>query len=76
MYNTTVRAAKKLFFEKQLKLAQSNLKRTWSILKEALNQAPKKSKPLSCLLINGTECTDPLTMANALNEFFLSLLPV
>ncbi len=71
-YNATVRAAKKLFFEKQLKQAQSNLKRTWSILKEALNQAPKKTKPLTCLLINGKECTDPLAMANALNEFFIT----
>jgi hypothetical protein len=46
------------------------LKKTWNILKEALSQTPKKSKPLSCLLIDGSECTDPLTMAEALNEFF------
>ena len=71
-YNSTVRAAKKLFFENQLKLAQSNLKKTWNILKNVLNQTPKKSKPLSCLLVDGIECTDPLTMAEALNKFFTS----
>ena len=70
IYNKTVRAAKKLFFDKQLKCAQSNLKKTWNILKEALNKTPKQSKPLSCLLVNGKECNDPRAMAEALNDFF------
>jgi hypothetical protein len=39
-------------------------------LKNVLNQTPKKSKPLSCLLVDGIECTDPLKMAKALNKFF------
>jgi hypothetical protein len=34
-YNTTIRAAKKAYYERQFQLHKSNLKKTWSLLKGA-----------------------------------------
>jgi Notch-like protein len=67
-----VRAAKKLYFESQLKNAQSNLKKTWSILKNAINQTPNKSSSISRLLVGNAEITDPCLIAESFNEFFIN----
>jgi hypothetical protein len=61
-----------MYFEYQLKNAQSNLKKTWSILKNAISQAPKKSSSLSRLLVDNVEITDPLLMAKSFNDFFIN----
>ncbi len=45
VYNKAIRCAKKLYFEKQLQINKSNLKKTWNLLKEAVNKyvAPDSS---------------------------------
>jgi hypothetical protein len=40
LYNSTIRAAKKLYFEKTFKKFQSNLKKSWDILYSAVNKNP------------------------------------
>jgi len=71
LYNKLVRAAKKLYFDKQLQIHQSNLKKTWQILHSALNKKSKKgTTSISSLIIEERLYTDPLVMANKLNEFF------
>ena len=53
IYNTVIRNAKKLFYEKELLMAQSNLKKTWSILKNAINKPSTKSSNIESLNIDG-----------------------
>ena len=53
LYNRVIKLAKKLYFEKELKRHQSNLKKTWSLLCMAIKRAPKnRNSNLSSLCIN------------------------
>ena len=61
-----------MFFEKELVKAQSNLKKTWSILKNAINKNCKKSSPIE-LNIDGVLVSDPKIIANNLNVFFTNV---
>ena len=73
LYNKLTRAAKKIFFEEELNKNKSNLKKTWNIIRQAINLKSKKSDVnLNTLLINGIEVNDPLLIAEHLNEFFAS----
>jgi len=47
IYNSTVRNAKKLHFEKRLQENQNNLKKTWEILRTAINSGGPKNDPIS-----------------------------
>ena len=72
LYNTVIRGAKKMFFEKELVKAQSNLKKTWSILKNAIKKRNKKSSLIE-LNIDGVLISDPKIIANNLNVFFTNV---
>ena len=73
LYNTVVRGAKKLFYERELKKAQSNLKKTWNLLKNVLNKPTSKSNNIESLNIDGVSISDPKTMANKLNSYFTNV---
>jgi len=70
VFNTTLRAAKKLFFEKKLSENQNNLKKTWDVLRSAINSGGQKKDPISELFSNGINHTDPVSIASILNHFF------
>ena len=70
LYNTTLRAAKKMFFEKKLKENQNNLKKTWDILRTAINSGGQNKDPITELFCNGINHTDPVEIATVLNQFF------
>ena len=72
LYNTVIRGAKKMFFEKELVKAQSNLKKTWSILKNAIKKRNKKTSLIE-LNIDGVLISDPKIIANNLNVFFTNV---
>jgi hypothetical protein len=72
MYNKIIRASKKLYFEKELQKSIKDPKKTWDILKEAINI----NKPLSNvdrITVNDTKITDNKTMANEFNKFFTNI---
>jgi len=71
-YNTTLRACKKLHFTMALANNSHNLRKTWSILNEALNKT-KQHSPIHSLFTNNTLITDPLTIANAFNLYFTTI---
>jgi hypothetical protein len=73
LYNVTLRAGKKLYYEKELKLNQSNLKKSWHLLKKAANLSSSTSDPPSCFIIGGSTISDPIKMANELNSFFANM---
>jgi len=70
VYNSTLRTAKKLHFEKKLNENQNNLKKTWDILRSAINTGGQKREPISELFVNGIKHTDPVSIASVLNKFF------
>ena len=72
-YNVVIRLAKKLYYERELKAAQSNLKKTWSILKNAINRPSTKSSNIESLNIDGVTVNDPKELANKHNLFFSSV---
>ncbi len=71
LYNKTLRAGKKLYYESELSKNVNNLKRTWDLIRSATNCKNVKSKEqLSQLLVDGNLFTDPFLMACKLNEHF------
>jgi len=72
LYNSLVRAAKKLYFDREFEKHKSNLKKTWDLIKFAVNAEAKQQIHISELFVNGISHTDPLTIANELNKFFIT----
>ena len=70
VYNSTLRAAKKLFYEKKLGENQNNLKKTWELLRSAINSGGQKKEPISELFSDGISHTDSCSIATVLNLFF------
>jgi hypothetical protein len=68
LYNRTLRASKKLYFDSNLKKAKKN-KKTWSLLKEAIGQPPSKEK-IEKVVVNDSPITDPINIAETFNKFF------
>ena len=69
LYNTVMRASKKMYFEKNLNLAKKNPKKSWQLIKEAIG-AQKQSNNINEILVDGANLTDPLQIANSFNKFF------
>ncbi len=71
IYNKTVKKAKQLYFDSQFVKCQSNLKKTWQLLRQAINKKPKKSEQqISDLMINNKIENNPLKLAHYFNQFF------
>ena len=73
IYNKLLRAAKRLYFEQELKLNQSNSKKSWELIKTVLNKKSEKNSSISNIIIDNTVITDPCDMSNYFNEFFTSV---
>jgi hypothetical protein len=71
-YNVLIRAAKKQHFANVLKINSKNLKKTWSILNEAINKKCSKN-PISEIIFNGVTINNPFEIAQKFNEFFTSV---
>ena len=72
MYNRVLRAAKRLYFDKEFEKNRSNLKKTWDLIKFAVNNNNRDGQSLSELLIDGICYTEPQIIAEKLNDFFIS----
>jgi hypothetical protein len=73
IYNSLLRAGKKLYYERELGKNVSNLKKTWELIKKATNTSNSASDPLSKLIYNGESFSDSYQIACKLNEFFTSM---
>jgi len=71
LFNKILRASKKEYFESGLLKAKKNPKKTWNIMKEALNINSNPSK-IQKILVNGNQTTEPHEIANCFNNFFAS----
>ena len=73
LYNKVIRAAKKMYFENELLANQSNLKKSWALIRLALNKKHSKDSSISKILVNNKEISDPQEIANNFNIFFSSV---
>ena len=72
-YNKIVKSSKKLYFQNELSKYQSDMKKTWEILRKAINNSKKRDNNIQSLICNGLITDDPVQMANSLNEFFINV---
>ena len=70
LYNKIIKTGKKLYFESELIKHQSNLKKTWLLLRKAINNKSKKDNSIQNIIINGSLISDSLSMAEHFNVFF------
>ena len=74
LYAKILKASKKLYYQNQLIKYQSDCKKTWEILRKAINNSKKSVNSIQSIIVNGTSIHDPATMADQFNNF-LSILP-
>ena len=73
LYNRVLRVAKKTFFENELRANQSHAKKSWDLIRLALNKRQDKSSAICNISLDGTNISDPQLIANHFNEFFSSV---
>jgi len=72
LYNKVIKNSKKIYFHNELNANVNNLKKTWSILNEAISKSKTKND-ISALKIDGKICTDSKAIANHFNLYFTSI---
>ena len=70
VYNSVIRLAKKLYYEKKVNDNKSNVKNLWKTLNQAIERDTSKSSVISNITINGTTITESDIIANEFNTFF------
>ena len=72
-YSRILKASKKIYFQNQLIKHQSDCKKTWEILRKAINNSNKSSNSIQTIIHNGVSIDDSYTMAEKFNEFFVNI---
>ena len=66
--------AKRDYYKNVFRMYSSNLKKTWQTINESLNRRKKRRDfPQEFQLVNGTLISEPKQIANAFNDFFISV---
>ena len=74
IYNKTLNACKKLYFQNKISDAGKNSKKVWDVINEATNSVSKKGS-IDCIKIDNVLISDDLDMANNFNNFFSKIGP-
>ena len=62
--NHSLRIAKRLYHDKKLNGSKSNMRATWRLLNEVLNNKKLRPKPNSVFKVDDQEISDPMEIAN------------
>ena len=73
--SSTLRAAKRNYYEKKFEECKSNMKSTWRLLNEIINKRKSRNSVQSSFVIDNKEITDPMEIANHFCEFFTNIGP-
>jgi len=68
-----LRIAKKNYYSYQLKESASNIKSTWNIINELLNNKKSSAKIPTNFIKDGISFTNPSEIANGFNDFFANV---
>ncbi len=72
LYNKLIREAKKLYFHQKLAEQLGNAKKTWQTLFMAIRKSKNTTHNCSSLLVDNSLITDPKTIAEKFNAFFIN----
>ena len=76
MFNKCKKAAKKLHFSKQFELHKTNLKKTWSLIRDVIGSRAKKRENLPNFFKDNQDVlNNPLDIADGFNKFFAGIGP-
>ena len=73
LYNVVIRNEKKLYYERQIKLHQNNLRKTWQILFSAIRRNTRSNRGCTEITVDGLQIRDPILMATHFNKFFVNM---
>ena len=73
--SSTLRAAKRNYFEKKFEECKSNMKSTWRLLNEIINKRKSRNSVQSSFIIDNKEITDSIKITNHFWEFFTNIWP-
>ena len=62
--NHSLRIAKRLYYNKKLNESKSDMRATWRVLNEVLNNKKLRPKPNSLFKVDDQEISDPMEIAN------------
>ena len=72
---SVLRNAEKKYYSDKLKLVNGDLKKTWSILKQAMNKNHSNNVKCNTFKDNNVTIDDPNVITNKFNEFFTNVGP-
>ena len=70
--NSVIQQAKKNYFINTFNSCQSNIKKTWSVIKQLLAKE-SKSSTIKSILVNNVEITETSEIASHFNDFFADI---
>ena len=73
LYAKIIRASKKLYYEHQLSKHQSDSKKTWQILRKAINKSSKSDNSIKNIIVQGLIIDNNAVMADQFNLFFANI---
>jgi hypothetical protein len=73
LYNTILRASKKLYFEREFEKHRTNLKVMWDTLRKAIRKSKNNKVSIDRINIEGTIVQNSKEIANFFNKFFTTI---
>lgn len=73
--NHLIRVAKRTYYHNRIDCSKSDLKATWKIINELLNNKRKHSKLPTVFQENGTPIENPIDISDKFNKFFVNVGP-
>ena len=76
LFNKCRKAAKKTFYAEQFETHKSNIKKTWTLIRDVIGSRAKKRENLPNFFRENNEIlSNPLDIANGFNDFFAGIGP-
>ena len=73
MVTSKLRKAKKEYFNAFFQENKNNIKETWNGIRNLINLSKKSTKSINKLVDNGKEVTNPIEMADIINNFYINI---
>ena len=71
--NHVIKIAQRTYYQDQLTLHKSNLRKTWQFINMAINRSKSTKQTIKTLNINGTKTSDPAAIVTHFNKYFTNI---
>jgi hypothetical protein len=71
--NHVIKSAQRAYYQEQLTIHKSNLRKTWQFINMAINRSKTTKQTIKTLNINGTKTTDPAAIVSHFNHYFTNI---